>query len=581
MNFLKKYIKRYYALFGIALLFLSVEAVCDLMQPTIMSHIVDIGVAKRNMSCVIDMTERMLLITGIGAVGATGRNILSSYVSQHFARDLRFDMYKNIQEFSFESIDKFEGASLVTRLTNDVTQLQNFVNGTMRIFAKAPILCIGSIIMASRLNSRLSVIMLIVIPVIAVIIYLNMRIGLPFFNKVQASLDKVNGVIREYLTGVRVVKAFNRFDFEKERFNDANLNLSRITTAAMRVMAIFSPTISLIVNLAIVAVVWVGGYRINDGSMRVGQIIAFTNYMSQILFSLMIISNVISMFVRGRTSALRIGEVFEEKINYKAVTENVISNESVGSLEFENVSFGYSGSTDELVLKGISFKCHPGETIGIIGSTGAGKSTLVNLIPKFYETMSGEIRLNGIDIKNLNVKELREKIAIVPQKTILFSGTIGENIKWGKETATEEEIIKAAQMSNCYEFINKFPEGFNTMLGQSGVNLSGGQKQRVSIARAIIRKPQILILDDCTSAVDVTSEFKIREKLRKFSEGLTTIIVAQRITSVLNADKIIVLEDGQIASIGTHKELMRECSIYKDIYHSQIGNEGDEAREER
>lgn len=581
MGFLKKYIKKYYIPFIIALMFLSVEAVCDLMQPTIMSHIVDIGVAKKQLNYVISMTEMMLMVTCIGAIGATGRNILSSYVSQHFAKDLRFDMYKNIQEFSFENIDKFEGASLVTRLTNDVTQIQNFVNGTMRIFAKAPILCVGSIIMASRLNPHLSIIILIVLPIIVIMIYLNMRIGLPFFNKVQAALDRVNGVMREYLSGVRVVKAFNRFDFERDRFNAANMGLGSITTSAMRVMAIFSPGITLTVNLGIVAVIWIGGYRVNAGKMHVGQIIAFINYMSQILFSLMIMSNVISMFVRGKTSANRIGQVFNEKSNIKLAEKPMKTEETGGSIEFQSVSFNYGEQTDAPVLNKINFKCPRGETLGIIGSTGSGKSTLVNLIPRFYDIKAGVIKFNGLNIKDMDINELREKIAIVPQKTVLFSGTIAENIMWGKENASEEELSASAVISNSYEFINKFPEGFNTLLGQSGVNLSGGQKQRLSIARAIIRKPELLILDDCTSAVDIATEFNIREGLKKYSEGLTTLIVAQRITSVLNADKILVLDDGNIAGIGTHTELMEKCTIYKDIYRSQIGSEGAEMYEAR
>lgn len=408
-----------------------------------------------------------------------------------------------------------------------------------------------------------------------------MHIGLPFFNKVQIALDRVNGVMREYLSGVRVVKAFNRFDFERDRFNIANMGLSSITTSAMRVMAFFSPGITLTVNLGIVAVIWIGGYRVNEGNMHVGQIIAFTNYMSQILFSLMIISNVISMFVRGKTSANRIGQVFNEKSNIKLSQNPLHSEDTGGSVEFSGVSFNYGEIAGAPVLNEISFKCPKGQTLGIIGSTGSGKSTLVNLIPRFYDVKTGSITFNGVNIKDMDISELREKIAIVPQKTVLFSGTIGENIMWGKENASEEELKSCAVISNSYEFISKFPEGFNTLLGQSGVNLSGGQKQRLSIARAIIRKPELLILDDCTSAVDVTTEFNIREGLKKYSEALTTIIVAQRITSVLSADKILVLEDGNIAGMGTHTELMQTCTIYKDIYRSQIGSEGAEIHEAR
>lgn len=576
MKFFGKYIKKYYKGFLSAIAFLTLEAVCDLLQPTIMAGIVDVGVASKEMDYVIKMGGLMLLVTAIGAIGATGRNILASRVSQRFGAELRLDLFKKIQTFSFDNIDKFEGASLVTRLTNDVTQIQNFVNGTMRIFVKAPILCIGSIIMAYRLNFHLALVLVVVIPVIALLIYLNMQLGYPFFTRVQRALDKVNSVMREYLGGVRVVKAFNRFGYEKDRFEAANKSLGEVSTRAMRLQSVFSPGITLTVNLGIASVLWFGGKRVNSGNMHVGQIIAFINYMTQILFSLMIISNVFTMLVRARASADRIGQVFiqENSMKIKDMPMAGAVADTLGRIDFENVSFSYAGSGGEPVIKNISFTCMPGETLGIIGSTGCGKSSLVNLIPRFYDVITGTVKVDNIDVRDMDPRVLREKIAVVPQKTVLFSGTIMDNIKWGRSKATNIEVEDAARVARAHDFIVSFPEKYGTMLGQGGVNLSGGQKQRISIARALIRRPEILIMDDCTSAVDVTTEGEIREGLRSFSSGLSNIIIAQRITSVLGADKIIVLDDGEMVGYGKHEELMKSCEVYGDIFRSQIGKEG-------
>ncbi|NMM61832.1 ABC transporter ATP-binding protein [Clostridium sp. P21] len=573
MKFLIKYIKSYWKLFIAAVMFLTIEALCDLMQPAIMSKIIDIGVANRQMEYVMNKGFIMLLITAFGALAACGRNILSNYVSQKFSAELRLDLFKKIQSFSFDNLDKFKGASLVTRLTNDITQLQNFCNGLMRIFVKAPLICIGSIIMAAKLNLHMSLVLVVAVPVVAILIFTNMQVGYPFFVKVQKALDKVNTVMREYLSGVRVVKAFNRFDYEIKRFEDANSDLSAVSTNAMRLMAIFSPSIRLTVNLGIVAVIWFGGVGVNSGSMHVGEVIAFINYMTQILFSLMMISFVFTVFVRARASAERIGEVFIEENMRKDFEDNVEDAGTKGRVDFENVYFSYSMSKGETIIKNITFTCMPGETIGIIGATGCGKTSLVNLIPCFYNTTSGSVKVDGIDVANINLKSLREKIAIVPQKSILFTGTIKDNILWGKENASEEEIKNAAIMAEAHEFISAFPEGYDTKIGQGGVNFSGGQKQRISIARALIRKPDILILDDCTSALDSATESKIRLTLKKYLKNLTCFVISQRITSVMEADKIIVMDNGEIVDIGKHDKLIKSCSVYKEIFNSQIGKE--------
>lgn len=585
MKFLNKYIKKYWKPFFLAVFCLTIEAVCDLLQPTIMAKIVDVGVKNKDLKFVLQMSYVMLGVTALGALGAVSRNILASIVSQKFGSELRFDLFTKVQGFSFESIDKYDGASLLTRLTNDVTMVQNFTNGLMRIFVKAPLLCIGSFIMAVRLNSKMAMIFVIVIPIVVLLIVMNMKIGYPFFRKIQKALDNVNSVMREYLSGVRVVKAFNRFNYETNRFKKSNKDLSDISTNTMRIMAIFSPGITLTVNLGIVATIWIGGIRVNDGSMQVGEIIAFINYMTQILFSLMMISHVFTMFVRAKASAERIGEVFAEESTLKTLPvfsdvkstrflkDSSRDSELKGKIDFENVSFSYPGTSGEPVLKNITFSCFQGETIGIIGSTGSGKTSMVNLITRFYDVNSGKIKINNVDIRNMDVKNLREKIAIVPQKIVLFTGSMIENIRWGCEVATEDEVKAAAEVAQAHEFINFLPEGYNTVLGQGGVNISGGQKQRVSIARALIKQAEILILDDCTSAVDVTTEAKIRDAIKTYSGKLTCLVIAQRITSVINADKIIVLENGEMVGKGNHGELMETCEVYRDIFRSQIGKE--------
>lgn len=573
MGYLKKYINAYKNQYIIALIFLTIEAICDLMQPTIMSKIIDKGVSAKNMSYVLHMGAIMLMITALGAVSAVVRNIVSSNVSQKFGSQLRGDLFRKIQSFSFNSIDKFQGASLITRLTNDVTQVQNFAHGMMRIFVKAPILCIGSLVMASLINPPMAIILLVIVPVIAGIIYMNMRVGYPFFVKMQRALDKVNSVMREYLAGVRVVKAFNRFSHEVNRFEEVNNELAGVSINGMRAMAIFNPAIALTVNIGIVLVLWFGGVKVNNGTMQVGQIIAFTNYMTQILFSLVMMSHVFSMFIRAKASAERIGEVFEIENKHEEIKSPDELDEISGRVDFENVTFSYAGAS-EPALKNISFTCKKGETLAVIGSTGSGKSSLVNLIPRFYDATEGSVKIDGVDVKRIDLKKLRKSIAVVPQKTTLFTGTILENIRWGNENATLGEVENWAKVSQAHEFILSFPEGYNTVLGQGGVNLSGGQKQRISIARALIKRPKILILDDSTSAVDVDTEGKIRRELKKHLGDTTCILIAQRITSVMGADRILVLDNGSIAGIGTHEDLMNECEIYKDIYRSQIGEEG-------
>ncbi len=571
-TFLHKYRTLYWKKFLVAAMFVTIEATCDLLQPTIMAKIIDIGVAGRQSDYILNQGVLMVVITAIGAFAACARNVIASKVSQNFGSELRGDLYEKIQMLSFDNIDNLNRNSLVTRLTNDVNQVQQLVNSLMRISLKAPLLCIGSLIMAINLNPHLSVVLVFVIPIIVILIAINIKVGFPRFAMVQSALDQVNAVMREYLSGIRVVKAFKRFEYEQEKFATANQELQEKSVGAIRLMSVFGPSIALTVNLGIVMVLWLGGLGVNTGEIQVGHIIAFINYMTQILLSLMIMFLIFNHFVRAKASVMRIGEVFNQDNDAKWIpnssTRQLLKN---GRIDFENVSFSYAGSAGSMVLKEINLTCLPGQTVGIIGSTGSGKTSLVNLIPRFYEVTTGSITVDGYDITAINPGQLRDKIALVPQQAVLFTGTIMDNIRWGKEDATADEIESAAKLAAAHDFIISFPEGYNTKLGQGGVNLSGGQKQRLAIARALIRKPTILILDDCTSAVDVVTEEKIKKALKQYTSQLTCLVVAQRISTVQDADKIAVIEQGAITACGTHTELLQTSSVYREIVQSQLG----------
>lgn len=573
MRFFHKYIRKYGKLFVVALLILMLEVAVDLMLPVLLARIIDEGVAVHRMDAVLRFGAYMLLLTGLGALAAAARNIVSSRVSHSFGAELRLDMYRKIQSLTIARLDRFERASLITRLTNDVIQVQNFVNGMMRIFVKAPLLAVGSLIMAVYLDPGLSIVFAVTVPIVGALIVLNVKTGFPRFMKVQKALDEVNRVMREYLAGVRAVKAFNRYDYEAEKFQQANTDYQHRSVQVMRLMAVFNPAIMLAVNLGIVAVIWTGALWVDSGRLQVGVVVAFINYMTQILFSLMLISMVFVMFVRAKASAVRIAEVLAET-GGMTWEEGAEKEWDAGSgVRFQDVSFAYNGQQGAPAIRKVSFACRKGETVGIIGSTGSGKSTLVSLIPRLYDATSGTVEVGGLDVRRLNPAKLREQIAIVPQKSVLFSGTIRDNIRWGNEKATDEMVERAARLAQAHDFIAALPEGYASRLGQRGVNLSGGQKQRLSIARALVRDPQILILDDCTSAVDVETESRIKEGLRKYGRDIICFIIAQRITSVMDADQIIVMDHGEIAGIGTHDELLRDCGVYREIYESQMGRE--------
>ena len=545
------------------------EVLCDLLQPTLTSTIIDKGVSYNDMSVVLKYGFIMIGVSIFGAFIAINRNKFATTVAQNFGADLRSDVFNKIQSFDFDNIDKFERGSLITRLTNDITNIQNFIYGLMRIFVRAPLLAIGCIIMSIRLDLKMSLIVLTIVPIVGGLIYINLKYGYPYFLKVQRAIDKVNEVIREYLRGVRVVKAFNRFDFEEDRFENVNEDLTYKSVSSMKFMAVFNPVITLIVNMAIVIIIWNGATRVNIGTIQVGKIVAFTNYMTQLLFALMSTTMIFSSLIRAKTSTERINEIFLEENDIKEISSDICNSSEIGNIKFEKVTFSYKGLKGEPIIDNISFTLEKGMTLGIVGSTGSGKTTLINLIPRFYDAKSGKILIDGVDIRNYTFEELRDKISIVPQKTVLFSGTIKENIKWGKEDATDDEVREVCKIADADSFITSFNKGYDSIVGQGGSNLSGGQKQRIAIARALIKRPEILILDDSTSALDTDTEYRIRKSLKEYSKDMTTILIAQKISSVINADKIIVLDHGKIVGEGTHNELMSNCEVYQDIYKSQ------------
>ena len=571
MRKLFSYLKPYWKAASLAPLLMMVEVVTDLLQPILMANIIDRGIAVGDVDYIIRTGILMVGIAIIGLAGGFGCIIASGIASQSYGADLRSALFKKIQSFSFANLDRFKTSSLITRMTNDVTQVQNIVLMSLRIMVRAPLLSIGGIIMTVSINPRLASILFIAIPILAFVLVIVARKGFPLFSAVQARLDRVNDVMRENLAGIRVVKAFVRSDLEKDRFRTANEALMEVTVKASRIMALTMPFIMLIMHLSIVAIIWFGGIQVNNGQMQVGEVVAFISYMTQILFSLMMVAFISIMFSRAKASADRIQEVLETEVDLKDLFGENSGFIEQGRVVFENVSFRYSDAKGEPLLKNISFTAEPGQTIAILGGIGSGKSTLVSLIPRLYDVTEGAVLIDGQNVRNIPLELLRSSVGFVLQESILFTGSIRENLRWGKEDATDEEIERAARMAQAHEFIMDFPEGYDTLLGQRGVNLSGGQKQRLAIARAILKEPPILILDDSTSAVDLGTESRIQAALNQMRRKPTIFVIAQRISSVMDADKILVLEDGRIAAEGVHQQLLETSGIYQDIYQSQMG----------
>ena len=579
----KKYITPYLSAFVIGPLMMLTEVAGEVMLPKFMSMIINNGVASRNVAYIGKMGTLMVLTVLFMAVGGILGAYFSAKASISFTSDMRNDLFRKVQQFSFENIDDYSTGSLVTRLTNDVQQVQNVLMMGLRMALRAPGMFLGALIMAFMMNRQLAVIILIVIPLLLAAILLILKTAFPRFGEMQRRLDRLNSGIQESLTNVRVVKSFVREDHEIEKFSKLNDDLKESSLRALRIVITTMPVMMFAMNVTTLAVVWYGGNIIIAGKMPVGDLTAFTTYIVQILMSLMMLSMVFLQSSRASASMKRINEIFDTEIGLNDDNaENKDKKVTEGRVEFKNVSFGYSGENGrkDLVLEGISFTAEPGQTIGIIGSTGSGKTSLVQLIPRLYDVTGGGVLVDGVNVKEYSLKHLREGVGMVLQKNILFSGTIEENLRWGNEDAPMEDVIRFSESAQADPFVKTFKNGYDTEMGQGGVNVSGGQKQRLCIARALLKRPKILILDDSTSAVDTATEAKIRESLYHDLKDTTKIIIAQRISSVQEADQILVLEDGKIIGHGTHEELLKTCEAYSEIYTTQIGNQSIRAGEE-
>ena len=579
----KKYIIPYLSAFVIGPLMMLTEVAGEVMLPKFMSMIINNGVASRNVAYIGKMGTLMVLTVLFMAVGGILGAYFSAKASISFTSDMRNDLFRKVQQFSFENIDDYSTGSLVTRLTNDVQQVQNVLMMGLRMALRAPGMFLGALIMAFMMNRQLAVIILIVIPLLLAAIILILKTAFPRFGEMQRRLDRLNSGIQESLTNVRVVKSFVREDHEIEKFSKLNDDLKESSLRALRIVIATMPVMMFAMNVTTLAVVWYGGNIIIAGKMPVGDLTAFTTYIVQILMSLMMLSMVFLQSSRASASMKRINEIFDTEIGLNDDhAKNKDKKVTEGRVEFKNVSFGYSGENGrkDLVLEGISFTAEPGQTIGIIGSTGSGKTSLVQLIPRLYDVTGGEVLVDGVNVKEYSLKHLREGVGMVLQKNILFSGTIEENLRWGNEDAPMEDVIRFSESAQADPFVKTFKNGYDTEMGQGGVNVSGGQKQRLCIARALLKRPKILILDDSTSAVDTATEAKIRESLYHDLKDTTKIIIAQRISSVQEADQILVLEDGKIIGHGTHEELLKTCEAYSEIYTTQIGNQSIRAGEE-
>ena len=571
---LAKYIKPYLFFAILSPLMMVVEVVVDLIQPTLMSVIVDEGVIGGDISKLVRTGILMLLLVIVGGVGGLSASYFASVASQGFGCDLRGDIFRHVMAFSLEQTDKFSTGSLVTRLTNDVTALQNFVSMVLRMFIRTPMLFVGGIIMALSLDVNFSVVLACAMPIELLIVFIVVLKARPLFDTVQKKIDKVNSIVQENIIGARVVKAFVREEHQIDRFDDANRDLRDTTLYVQKLLSILHPAMMIIMNVSVVAIILIGGLRVQAGELEVGKIMAAITYITQILFSLLMVAMGFQMFSRTLASARRINEVLDEKpviVSGNAAPERAPQG---GSVKFENVSFRYPGTAGKPVLQNINLEVKPGEFLAILGSTGSGKSTLVKLIPRFYDAIEGRVLVNDVDVRDYDLKDLRGRISFVLQTSELFSGTIADNIRWGYDEATDEEVRHAAKIAQADEFINSFADGYDTFVAEKGASLSGGQKQRIAIARAILRKPEIIIFDDSTSALDVGTESRLRAALKEELKGTTIIMIAQRITSVMAADRIAVIEDGVITACAPHDELMKTSDTYREIYNSQLGQRG-------
>lgn len=576
-----RYLKPYWFFALLCPLAMILEVSMDLLQPTLMSDIVDNGIlgdaaADENLRYVLITGLKMLVFSLIGCFGGIASAAFGTAAAQKMGNDLRKDAFAKVMHMSFQQTDKFTTGSLVTRLTNDITAIQEFVAMSLRMFVRTGMQFIGGIAVILTLNVNFGIVLVISLPVQLIAVAIIMKKASPLFSIVQSRLDKVNSVVQENVSGARVVKAFTREEYEINRFDNANTDLMTTNLKVQKLLATLNPILMIIMNASVIAIIMIGGFQVEAKAMQVGEVMAAVTYITQILMSVMMVGMMFQQVSRSAASMKRVNEVLSTNPVISDGHKSADSDNS-GTVEFRNVGFSYPGSSGKPVLSGIDLKVGKGQMIAILGSTGCGKTSLVNLVPRFYDATNGDVLVDGVNVKDYDVDTLRSKIGVVLQKSELFSGTVAENIRWGCETATDEEVKTAAKIAQAEEFIDGFNDGYDTMISEKGASLSGGQKQRMAIARAIIKKPEILIFDDSTSALDLSTEAKLHKALRENLSGVTVIMIAQRIASVMRADKIAVLENGSICAFGTHKELMESSSVYRDIYYSQMKQGEEEA----
>lgn len=576
-----RYLKPYWVFALLCPLAMILEVSMDLLQPTLMSDIVDNGIlgnaaADENLRYVLITGLKMLVFSLIGCFGGIASAAFGTAAAQKMGNDLRKDAFAKVMHMSFQQTDKFTTGSLVTRLTNDITAIQEFVAMSLRMFVRTGMQFIGGIAVILTLNVNFGIVLVISLPVQLIAVAIIMKKASPLFSIVQSRLDKVNSVVQENVSGARVVKAFTREEYEINRFDNANTDLMTTNLKVQKLLATLNPILMIIMNASVIAIIMIGGFQVEAKAMQVGEVMAAVTYITQILMSVMMVGMMFQQVSRSAASMKRVNEVLSTNPVISDGNKSADSDNSC-TVEFRNVGFSYPGSSGKPVLSGIDLKAEKGQMIAILGSTGCGKTSLVNLVPRFYDATEGDVLVDGVNVKDYDVDTLRSKIGVVLQKSELFSGTVAENIRWGCETATDEEVKTAAEIAQAEEFIDSFNDGYDTMISEKGASLSGGQKQRMAIARAIIKKPEILIFDDSTSALDLSTEAKLHKALRESLSGVTVIMIAQRIASVMRADKIAVLENGSICAFGTHKELMESSSVYRDIYYSQMKQGEEEA----
>lgn len=567
-----RFLKPYWKSTVLAIFMLMAVVTADLIIPRLVQRIVDEGIVPGDMTIVINTTLIMLGVSLISALMTLCNTMLSVRVAQNFAADLRSEVFRKIQTFSFGNLDRLQTGQLMIRMTSDISQEQQIVLMSMRMLTRGPVMFLGSIIMMVTTNPRLSLIMAALLPPAIGIVWFFVKKAQPLFLEVQQKLGKLNTILQENLAGAEVVKAFVRTEHENERFKRVNVSLTTKSIQVMQFLAVLMPTMLFMLNLGMVGVLWFGGVQIIDGTFTIGELMAFVNYLLATIFPLLLLSMAVGLFSAAEASAGRIFEILDSTAEVKEQQHACTLSSVKGRVVFENVTFSYGGNSHESVLKGIDLVAEPGEIVAILGATGAGKSSLVNLIPRFYDVTDGRVTLDGVDVRELTLDNLRAQIGIALQEAVLFSGTIHDNICYGKPDATDDEVIAAAKAAQAHDFIMDTQEGYDSLIGQRGVNLSGGQKQRIAIARALLVQPSVLILDDSTSSVDVDTEAKIQTAVEDLMANRTSFIIAQRISTVLDADKIIVLDKGKIAAMGTHAELMSYSPIYQEIYQSQLGD---------